>query len=77
MTNDSPFSGGGGVQTPQDPNRPVPQSIQDLITMLNTKSVQRFLIDPDGVKMEIAFAPSGICTIKGGEIDLHLPFKKL
>jgi hypothetical protein len=75
MSNGSPFSGGG---TPVDPNAPVapmPKPIVDLMALLNKGATRRYVIDVNGVPMELAFKTDGFVTFKTGDTTMELPFK--
>ena len=76
MSNGSPFSGGGG--TPVDPNAPaspMPPQIVDLMNFLNKGATRKYIIDINGVPMELAFKTDGFVTFKSGDTTMELPYR--
>jgi len=75
------FSGGSGDSNalPQTPmNAETTAQMNDLLNLLNSRAAQHYMIDPDGMKVELLFWPTGIVGVKSGDAPaIQLPYKRL
>lgn len=74
--NQSVFSGGG--HNPGSGGSPPPPELANIFNSMASRAIQRFLVDPTGLKLEMIFNPTtGIMTMKGGETTAEYAYKKL
>lgn len=52
----------------------VPTDTSKLIDLFLSRAIRSYVIDPDGLKIEITFFPNGTCDVKTGDSSLRYSF---